>query len=298
MNRKPATDMVLGITANLEKREVKEVVPRTLAWLKQRGARFRVEESLAEHLKLPAEGYPRVARGALGKDCDLVLSFGGDGTILSTARAVGSSQVPILGIKMGGMGFLAELAPEELHAGLDDILQGRFHTVDRMVLEARLDQDGQSLALHALNDFVLEKGTVSRVIRIKTYIDDEFLNTYIGDGLIISTPTGSTAYSLAAGGPILLPTMQAIIISPISPHSLAARPVVIPGDKQVKAVVEAAQKNVLLSADGQVEKELRPLQVVTFRRADYSIKLVSYTGRSFYDVLRAKLNWGEDIREK
>ncbi len=290
--------MILGLTGNIDKASVKPLVTKFIKWLQKAGTGFIVENELAEHLSLPKESYPRSSLNNFFEKCQMVISFGGDGTILSTARAIGDSGVPILGVKMGGMGFLAELTPEELYASMEDILKGHYQIVKRMVLQVEVKVEGEKTTrYHALNDLVFDKGAVSRVIHIKTFIDDEFLNTYISDGLIISTPTGSTAYSLAAGGPILLPSMNAIIINPISPHTLGARPVVIPDDKVVKIKIEYAPQNVLLSVDGQVGKELKQGQTATLQKADYQIKLVSYRGRSFYDVLRAKLNWGEDIRE-
>ncbi|MFQ5825072.1 MAG: NAD(+)/NADH kinase [bacterium] len=288
--------MTFGIIANFKKHAVKKIVPEVLKWLKKRGVDFFVEDGLAHHLNLPEGSFPRSMAEAFCEQCQMVISFGGDGTILSTARVVGRAGIPILGVKMGGMGFLAELAPDEIYPSLEDILKGSYQIVERMVLEAHLDGQQPSSNYYALNDFVLDKGSVSRVIRVKTYIDDEYLNTYIGDGLIISTPTGSTAYSLAAGGPILLPSMDAIIINPISPHTLGARPVVIPGDKVVRVKVEAGPHKVVFSSDGQVGKELNPGQLIKIRKADYRIKLVTFQGRSFYDVLRAKLYWGEDVR--
>ncbi|MCH8954779.1 NAD(+)/NADH kinase [candidate division KSB1 bacterium] len=288
--------MILGLTGNIDKASVKPLVTKFVKWLQKSGADFIVENELAEYLSLPKESCPRSSLKNFFEKCQMVISFGGDGTILSTARAIGDSGVPILGVKMGGMGFLAELTPEELYASMEEILKGHYQIVKRMVLQVEVEGE-KTTRYHALNDLVFDKGAVSRVIHIKTFIDDEFLNTYISDGLIISTPTGSTAYSLAAGGPILLPSMNAIIINPISPHTLGARPVVIPDDKVVKIRIEYAPQNVLLSADGQVSKELKQGQTATIQKADYQIKLVSYRGRSFYDVLRAKLNWGEDIRE-
>lgn len=287
--------MVIGITGNTEKKPVREFIPRVLDWLQKRKVEVMVHDETARHLDLPDDGFVCSDLGEFCRRCQMVISFGGDGTILSTARKIGASGIPILGVKMGGMGFLAELSPEELFSSLEDILKGNYDIVSRMVLQGEID--GDSDRLFALNDFVFDKGAVSRVIRMKTFIDDEFLNTYISDGLIISTPTGSTAYSLAAGGPIMLPSMEAIIINPISPHSLGARPVVIPGDKVVTIKIEFAPQSVLLSADGQVSKKLSVGQVVTLQKAAHRVNLVSYRHRSFYDVLRAKLNWGEDIRE-
>lgn len=288
--------MIFGITANLDKDDVHELVPNVLKWLQERQVDFLVEPETANALSLQSYLSENQVAKSLETECDMILSFGGDGTILSTAHKFGHSGTPILGIKIGGMGFLADLTTDELFSKLNDILNGQYDVVERIVLKGTLDTKGGS-ELFALNDFVLDKGAISRVIRIKTYIDDEYLNTYIGDGLIISTPTGSTAYSLAVGGPILLPTMEAIVINPISPHTLGARPVVVPAEKEVRIVVESTPTEVQLSADGRLEAQLVPGEAARFCLASYRVKLVSYRGRSFYDVLRSKLNWGEDVRE-
>lgn len=289
--------MKLAITANLDKPEVRDFMPEVLHWLRARNVEFYLEHGLGRALNMASETFASIDLHKLGTDCEMVLAFGGDGTILATARQIGPSGVPILGVKMGGLGFLAELAPDELFSSLEDILSGNYEIAERMVLAATLSDAETEPALYALNDLVVDKGVASRLIRIKTYIDGEYLNTYIADGLIISTPTGSTAYSLAAAGPILLPSMEAIIINPLNPHSLGARPVVIPGDKEVKVEVESAAEKVQLSADGQMARELKPGCVATIRQADYRIRLVSCRHRSFYDVLRAKLSWGGDVRE-
>jgi len=287
--------MVLGITANVDKPEVKKPLRKVVTWLRRNRVDFILEDSTSEYLGQPEMDAPIHSLPDFGDKCDMVLAFGGDGTILSTARSLAPHGIPVLGVKVGGMGFLAELIPDDLWTGLDDILQGNYKIAERMMLSARI-VDERDVRFHALNDFVLDKGALPRVVRIRTYIDGQFLNTYIGDGLIIATPTGSTAYSLAAGGPILLPDMDAILITPISPHSLAARPVVISADKKIKVVVEFAPEDIILSADGQTSVQLTEGDKVIFERSEYRMKLVSYTGRSFYDVLRAKLNWGEDVR--
>ncbi len=288
--------MKIAITANHDKSEVLGFLPDVFDWLRQQRVQFSVEADLAHHLDLAEDSYEYVEPGDFHKYADMVISFGGDGTILSTVRKVGASGLPILGVKMGGMGFLAELMPDELFTALPKILQGQYELVERMVLAAEIEQQENS-HFFALNDFVVDKGGGSRMIRLKTFIDNEFLNTYIADGLIISTPTGSTAYSLAAGGPIMLPSMDAIIISPISPHTLGARPVVIPGDKVVRIKLESSTQQVNLSGDGQVAMELNPGNQAIIKRAEHRIRLVTFGHRSFYDVLRSKLNWGEDVRE-
>jgi len=289
--------MTFGITANLDKDDVRKLVPKVLEWLQERNVNFLVEPETANALSLPSNLSRNLIAKSLETQCDMILSFGGDGTILSTAHKFGRSGIPILGIKIGGMGFLADVSTDELFSKLQDILNRQYDVVERIVLKATVENQGNS-EFYALNDFVLDKGAISRVIRIRTYIDDEYLNTYIGDGLIISTPTGSTAYSLAVGGPILLPTMAAVIINPISPHTLGARPVVVPAEKEVRIVVDSTPTEVSLSADGRLEAHLVPGEAARFCLADYRVKLVSYRGRSFYDVLRAKLNWGEDVREE
>lgn len=286
--------MKIVIIANVAKQEVRNFLPEVFSRLKQSGVDFFVEDELARQLDLD-EHIPQLQPDDFQKHADLVLSFGGDGTILSTARKVGRSGLPILGVKMGGLGFLAELSPDDLFESLPDILNGSYEVVERMVLTATIEGDDGSF--DALNDVVVDKGSGTHIIRVKTYIDDAFLNTYIGDGLIISTPTGSTAYSLAAGGPILVPTMDAVIINPINPHSLGARPVVIPAGCRIKVLVEYAPQKVYLSADGQTARDLAPGMAATIEKADYRIRLVSYRHRSFYDVLRTKLYWGEDARE-
>ncbi len=287
--------MKIALVANIEKEEVQQIVPDLVDKLHERRVDFCIEQQLAQLLEIDSSQCSVSAYKEICASCDLVISFGGDGTILSTAREIGTAAIPILGVKIGGMGFLAELTPDELLDNLDGILQKQFDVVERMLLQVEFDDE--ETPLYALNDIVLDKGAVSRINRIKIFVDDEFLNTYIGDGLIVSTPTGSTAYSLAAGGPILLPTMQAIIVNPINPHTLGARPVVIPASKQLRVEVELAAQKVLLSADGQVTRELSPGNSAVIRRGDYSVRLVSFGKRSFFDVLRAKLNWGDDVRK-
>jgi len=286
----------VAVCGNLGKTKVHEAVTRVVDRLQAMSVPFAIEVQLADVLGITGNDCERLAYSEMSEQAELVVTFGGDGTILTTAREIGPSGIPILGVKIGGMGFLADLTPEEFEASLPEILAGQFDVSVRMVLQAEFPGNA-SETVYALNDVVVDKGAVSRVNRIETYIDAEFLNTYIGDGLIISTATGSTAYSLASGGPILMPAMQAIIINPINPHTLGARPVVIPADRSVRLKVDFAPDSVLLSADGKVALELKTGMETVVSRADHVIRLASYSRRNFYDVLRAKLNWGEDIRE-
>ncbi len=291
--------MRFAILANLRHTAIKEIVPPWLNWLSRR-AEVVVAEDLAQFLNLPAAGltiapYPQVFRG-----CDMVISLGGDGTILSTAHLIGREAVPILGVKFGGLGFLVEIGPEEFYPALEGILAGNYAIQKRMVLQARVLCEAAPATLYAMNDFVIDRGGHYRIVRLKTHIDNEYLSTYIADGLIIATPTGSTAYSLSAGGPILSPEMNALVITPVCPHSLSARPVVIPDEKIVRVELSGGEIQISLSADGQNIRKIAPGTPVEIRKADYSIKLVRKIGphsAGFYDLLRAKLHWGEDVRK-
>ena len=284
----------VAIVGNLQRADLEQHVRRLLGMLAEHKVSVVLAEDLAAGLGLRGDGATLVARDDIGRYSDLVISFGGDGTILDTARRVGGSGVPILGVKLGGLGFLAEMLPEELPRNLDEILRGKFQVIERMLL--RLELPGKR-PVHALNDVVIDKGATSRLLRLRTCIDDAYLNTYIADGLIVATPTGSTAYSLAAGGPLLLPTMNAMVITPICPHSLTARPIVIPHDRTVTVEVAAEDRTALLNADGRVVAEVGLGMPVIIRRGDYPVRLVHSKGRHFFDVLRAKLHWGEDVRE-
>jgi len=291
--------MKVAVCANLGKEEVKSAVPCLLEALsaKAEDVELCVEMQLAALLKLDKHKFKQISYEAIAEGCDLVIAFGGDGTILTTARKMGPSGVPILGVKIGGMGFLADLTPTELFNSIDSILAGEFIVSPRMALEATFASQ-RLPSFFALNDFVIDKGAISRVNRIETYIDGVYFNTFIGDGIIISTPTGSTAYSLAAGGPILFPAMESIIINPINPHSLGARPVVIPPESIVELKIEFAPDAVLFSADGQDSLKLTVGESIKIQKAKHCVNLVSIGTHTFHDVLRAKLNWGDDVRRK
>jgi NAD+ kinase len=288
--------MRLGVVGNLSKHDIGLVAPHWLAWLAAR-AIVRVAEDLGASLNL-ASGFEVAPRKEIAKGCDLLITLGGDGTILAAAHQAALHDVPILGVKFGGLGFLAEVGPEEFLPVMERILQGEFSVEERMALQAR--QGGTSEPFYAINEVAVDKGNQFRVVRLKVAIAGELLNTYIGDGVIISTPTGSTAYSLAAGGPILTPNLQAILITPICPHSLSARPVVVPDSSAIRIEHVVAKAPVAVSADGRFVHELHADQSIEIRKADFTIKLVRRPSQqaSFYDTLRSKLNWGEDVRHQ
>jgi len=220
----------------------------------------------------------------------MVLSFGGDGTLLSTARKVGRHQTPILGVNLGGLGYLAEISLESLYPRVEELLDGSYRVEDRMLLCCKVE--GSPQAYYALNDVVIDKGAFTRVVRIRMTIGERYLNTYICDGLIVATPTGSTAYSLSSGGPIVEPALNALIVNPISPHTLADRPIIIGTEREIEVVIESGHSGMILSTDGQIERHLRAGDKILISRADYVVKLVLFHDKFFYDVLREKLKWG------
>jgi NAD+ kinase len=290
--------MIFGITGNTTKEMVKGVIPELLNWLSQKHVDYIIDAELLKYIKLSLSAKSDELC-LIGDLCDVVLAFGGDGTILSTARKVGASGVPILGINLGGrLGFLAEVMIDELYDSLADILNDDYTILERLVLEAKIHHQNSEKTNYALNDVVIDRGGYSRVIRVEVFIDNEYLNTYLGDGIIIATPTGSTAYSLSAYGPILLPTLDCMIINPICPHSLGVRPVVIPDECEIRIVPHIEGKIVTLSVDGQVSQQFSRNEEVeiVIHKAKHKIKWIRHKNRTFYDLLRTKLNWGADKR--
>jgi NAD+ kinase len=225
---------------------------------------------------------------------DLCVVVGGDGTLLSAARTLGGRPVPILGVNLGGLGFMTETGPEEAPSVLSEVLKGRFDVGRRMTLDATLTRAGRSVARQSvLNDVVISKSALARMIELKVIIDRHTVTMYRADGLIVSTPTGSTAYSLSAGGPIIHPEMDALLISPICPHTLTLRPLVVPAGAQVEIVLQTVDSEVYLTFDGQVGYPLRARDRVRVRRGARPVLMVRSRRRNYFEVLRRKLRWGE-----
>jgi NAD+ kinase len=225
--------------------------------------------------------------------CDMVIACGGDGTILRAARLMMGDPKPILGVNLGRLGFLAELAPEFVESGLKMIHEGRFFVKSRMTLEARVD--GSDTVHHALNDIIIAKSNQSRIIALDMYESGRWVNTYVADGLILATPTGSTGYALAAGGPIITPRTNAVSIVPICPHSLTVRPMIFDGGVEIDIRASGtSDSTILLSADGQGSCTLESGQNVRVRRGKKDALLIRLESSSYYDILRQKLHWGLD----
>jgi len=230
----------------------------------------------------------------LPSQVDLLIVLGGDGTLLSVARLVGARRVPILGVNLGALGFLTEIPLEDLYRTMEEVLSGEYQFSERMMLTAHVLRQGEGIAEYSvLNDAVINKGALARIIEMETYIDSEYVTTYRADGLIISTPTGSTAYSMAAGGPIIFPSLQALVLTPICPHTLTNRPLVIPNWVKIEVILISEREDVYLTLDGQVGIALRYRDAVEVRSAEHSIRLIRSSHRSYYEVLRTKLKWGE-----
>lgn len=280
---------VLGLIGNTQKPEISEILPRYLVRLREIDFPFIMEVETAAAI---GDRDSTTFHGSeLAEHCDLVLSFGGDGTFLSSAHLVVNHPVPILGVQLGGLGYLAEVSLDELFDRTDSLLRGEYIVENRLVLEARVNDNDQ--IFHALNEVTIDKAGYVRTIQLRTSIDGKYLNTYTADGLILATPTGSTAYSLSTGGPILEPTMEAIILAPICPHTLAHRPVVIQDDKVIDVEVSSSHHEVMVTLDGQISTRQSSGAHVTVKKAKYPMQLVRFPGRYFYDVLREKLRWGD-----
>ncbi len=278
----------IGIIANVKKELTKGVVEEIIEWADKNGFDFFICEELTP---LVGHGEKSLSGAELGKESDVLISLGGDGTMLASARAVGQHQTPILGINLGGVGFLTEINSNDLCNALNKLKRGNYFIEKRMVLETEVEGI-KKLDQYGLNDVVLDKGEVARLFLLHLYLQDEFICSYSADGLIVSTPTGSTAYCLAAGGPIINPRMNAIIVSPICPHTLASRSIVFSENETLKVVVELSSRHAVLTIDGQVAFKLKSGSSVLIRKAKHSVNLVKFRDRSFYDILRTKLHWG------
>ena len=284
--------MKIGIYANLDKSKVVDALPRLFDLFQSQRIRPVVSNDLLKKFNPGDEAAVAVDFTALPEQADIIMTLGGDGTILSAARLIGDRGVPILGVNLGGLGFLTEVSIEELQAAIRRLLQGDYLIEKRMVLAAEIMNNGRIITHHALNDLVFSRGRNVRMLELTVYIDDEFFNTYESDGLIISTPTGSTAYSLSSGGPIVTPSMHCLILNPICPHALTVRPIVISPESSVKIDIQKPQTHFQLTVDGQVKAETAEGSRISVRKADFDLGLVSFSEHSFFDRLREKLQWG------
>lgn len=283
----------VAILSKPEKRELYDVAPQVVRWLKEHGRSVLVDQQTTAYLSdAKARAVPRERVYAAKPQFAIVM--GGDGTMLSAARSLAKAHIPILGVNLGSLGFLTEVALDELYPTLEAAIAGQCVIERRAMLHCEAKRAGKIIARHdLLNDAVVNKTELARIADFDVYIDDQFVSNYKADGLIVSTPTGSTAYSLAAGGPILLPDVEAVVLTPISPHALTNRPLVVRDTAEIAIVVRSAEGSAYLSIDGQLGERLRDNDRILCRRSKADVQLLKLHSRTFFDVLRAKLKWGQ-----
>ena len=279
----------IGISLKPDQPQLGGLVREFEKWLRDRGIEVLLGQEAAQ-----ASGLPGMPRSELVGKVDLMVVLGGDGTLLAVARAIGERAVPVLGVNLGTLGYLAEISLDELFPTLEGVLAGRLRTETRMRLDVHAERDGCEIGHYlALNDAVIAKTALSRMIDLQTWADDAEVTTYHGDGLIIATPTGSSAYSLSAGGPLLLPGIDAIVLTPICPHTLTQRPLVLPKVCRVAInVLDTRGGEVHLTVDGQVGCELQQGDRVSVRASDQPLQLLVPADRNRFEVMRNKLSWG------
>jgi len=274
-----ALETLCGLTEWLSAREIKLVGGQTID-------RERIELKTGCAVDTVAD--PDLARNA-----DLILVLGGDGTMIATARTIGDVEVPVIGVNYGGLGYLAEFRIEEMFAALELILAGNYAVEPRLMLDVELRRRDELIAHNrVLNDVVVNKSALARIIEIEAYLNRQFVNSFRADGLIVATPTGSTAYNLSAGGPIIFPSMNAVVITPICPFTLSNRPIVVPDDSVIEIRLMTRNEEVALTLDGQVGLPMQAGDRVTIRKSKAAFNLVQPPNRNYFDVLRNKLKWG------
>jgi NAD+ kinase len=279
----------VGIILKKQDARVRDVVAEVIPWLRSRGVEVWLDPATADQCP-PDTDFAQPEE--LIRRVEAVIVLGGDGTLLHAARLIGANGVPILGVNLGSLGFLTEVKLDEMYEALESLLSGQYRFEERVLLNIEVIRDESVVAKYlALNDAVINKGALARIIELEICVNTQPVLFTRSDGLIVSTPTGSTAYSLAAGGPILYPTLDAFIIAPICPHTLTNRPLVIPDRDEVLIRLHRGA-DVMLTVDGQVGMPLRPKDNLTLRRAQSTMKLVLPFGSNFFTLLREKLRWG------
>jgi len=285
-----AAPRTVGIISKPRKADLCQIVPGLTAWLEKRGLTVLWDEETAGCVGAPDKA---VSRDELGRRADLAIVLGGDGTLLAAARAVGEHDIPILAINLGGLGFLTSFPREELYSALEVALSGNYRISERALLDVKLVRGGEAIARYrALNDVVVNKAAMARILDLDLYFDESYACSYKADGIIFATPTGSTAYSLSAGGPILYPHVGAFVVTPICPHALSNRPLVVPDTVKIGLTVSDLQESAFLTVDGQVGVELRSGDRVVATRAAGKLRLVRPPGKVYFEILREKLKWG------
>jgi NAD+ kinase len=286
--------MLIGVIGNTDKPETANGVRALCAILGRRGIPFLIDEALA--IPFPEIGVlgELVPAETIRDRCEVVIAFGGDGTMLSTSRLLAGSGVPLLGVNLGKLGFLAEFSIDSLEETVDDLMRGVYRVVQRTLLRATFPDNPELEPIIGLNDIVIDKRDGALMLRLQAHINGDYLGTYNADGLILATPTGSTAYALAVGGPVVAPSARVMVIAPIAPHMLTARPVVVAEDAVIDVVASShrREETVRVYADGQVHRSVPMNARISITRHEHMACLVKRTTTTYFDVLRAKLLWG------
>jgi NAD+ kinase len=281
----------IGIISKPKKTEIREVLPSLIQWLRERQVEVFIDKETGALLESIEKA---MTRNEMPGQVDLLVVLGGDGTLLAAARALNRKSVPILAVNLGGLGFLTVITKEELYPTLELVLAGDFKTERRVQIEGELVRADEVISSFlALNDVVLNKGAIARILDFDVLVNGRFISTFKSDGLIVSTPTGSTAYSLAAGGPIVTPTVEAFVVTPICAHTLTNRPLVLPDSVQIEVVVKSQREVAYLTVDGQVGIATHSEDTVRLRKASSSVELVQPPAKDYFEILRQKLKWGE-----
>jgi NAD+ kinase len=280
----------VGIIAKRNAPEAIDASRKLMAWLKSRGIEVILDETLTNQLTEEEDTFSEAGFAQVA----LLVVLGGDGTLLSAARLIGNGEVPILGVNVGGLGFLSAFSLDELYPILERILAEDYETEKRMMLTTSVERKGGILARYSvLNDVVINKAAIARMIDLETSIDEHYLTMFKADGLIVSTPTGSTAYSMAAGGPIVVPSLHTIMLTPICPHTLTNRPILVHDSAEIKVTIKSQNEDIYLTFDGQVGQSLQAEDVIKIRKSEHTVQLVKSPFKDYFEVLRTKLRWGE-----
>ncbi|GAB2590710.1 NAD(+) kinase [Nitrincola alkalisediminis] len=281
----------IGLIGRLGSKAVIDTLKQLIRFLDDKGLNVILDQKIAE--VMPGHGRQTSKQKMMGEICDLVIVVGGDGSLLGAARSLAQSNVPVLGVNRGNLGFLTDISPQEIEERVNEVLQGKYSVDTRFLLDVNIRRKGEMVGeMAALNDCVLHPGKATRMIQFDLYIEGQFVYTQRSDGLIISTPTGSTAYALSAGGPIMHPKLDALVLVPMFPHTLSSRPIVVNGNSELKMVVSEENSTYpTISCDGQSDFSLTPGDVITVRKKSAKLKLIHPVDYNFYETCREKLGW-------
>ena len=282
-----------GVWGNIEKDAFWDILPEIIRWAESKNIELFLTEKILSDTRANKFNQPIIDSKNKISELDFMLVLGGDGTFLSCARAVEHRGTPILGIHLGDLGFLAKVTLENIFQRLDQVAEGKFSVEKRSMVKASILKNGSSLTQYGLNDFVVSNGESHRMLIAEVYVDDNRVSEYKADGLIIATPTGSTAYSLSSGGPIISPDVDSFVITPISAHTLNSRPLVVSAKSTIKINFSSYNQNIMFITDGQLHELLSPDDTVLITNSDFEIGLIDFSDNDYFQTLRTKMGWGK-----